>query len=634
MDCLVLDNELRAFGERLSRPPPKLSVSEWADRYRRLSAEGSPEAGQWRTSRAEYQRGVMDALTDPTVKQVVMMSSSQVGKTEILNNIVGYYVSQEPAPMLLVMPTITMGEAWSKDRCAPMVRDTPTLRGRISEPNSKTGGSTILHKTFPGGHLTIAGAESPASLASRPIRIVLLDEVDRYPPAVGREGDPVTLAVKRSANFWNRRVYMNSTPTVKGASRIEQAFDGSDKRRFHVPCPHCGEFQVLSWAAVQWAEGQPETARIACVCCGALLDDAERVEMIAAGEWRATAPFTGVAGFHIWEAYSPWRALSEIVDDFLKAKPYPETLKSWINTSLGEPWEDRLGERMAGGSLAARAEEYDPWTVPDGAALVTAGIDVQHDRLALTIWAFGPAEEAWLVAWEEIFGSPADGSTWSELDAVLARRLRHESGGTIGITATCVDAGDGVMTGYVLDYCRDRKTRRAAGVRHVLAIKGQSQAGKPAIGRPTKVDVTIRGEPRPGSALLWPVGSDTIKGWFMGRLRNEGMVHFPAGLTDDFYEQLTAERLVTRHLRGMPKREWVKAPKARNEALDATVYAYAAAVFAGLKRANWAALKLRIRPDGAGNEPISDEIEAEVLAPAVNRAAKPRGGGFVNRWRS
>lgn len=225
------------------------------------------------------------------------------------------------------------------------------------------------------------------------------------------------------------------------------------------------------------------------------------------------------------------------------------------------------------------------------------------------------------MAWEEIFGSPADRSTWASLDAALSRKLVHESGGTIGIRATCVDAGDGVMTGYVLDYCRDRRARRAAGVAHALAIKGQSQPGKPPIGRPTKVDVTVRGVTAPRSAMLWPVGSDTIKGWYMGRLQNAGAVHFPAGLPDDFYAQLTAERLQTKFVRGMPVKRWVKASSARNEALDASVYAYAAAVFAGLKRANWRALVAEIKKPKAQEE-----------APPVIRAPKPRGG-FVNGWR-
>jgi phage terminase large subunit GpA-like protein len=626
METFATLDALVAKAARSARPPPRLSVSGWADRYRKLSPESSAEPGQWRTSRAEYQRGIMDAVSDKRIAQVVVMSSAQVGKTEIINNVVGYYVSQDPAPLLIVQPTLEMAEAWSKDRLAPMVRDTPVLTDLVADPKSRGSGNTLLHKVFPGGHITMAGANSSPSLASRPIRVVLLDEVDRYPASAGTEGDPVALAIKRTATFWNRRILLTSTPTVKGASRIEQAFEHSDQRRYHVPCPHCSEFQVLKWAAVQWTENAPESARIACTGCGALLDDSDRVDMVAQGEWRATAPFKGIAGFHLWEAYSPWRSLSEIVDDFLKAKPYPETLKTWINTTLGEVWEDQLGERIAGESLASRAEDYAQWTVPAAALLLTAGVDVQHDRLALALWAYGPGEEAWAIAWEEIFGSPADGSTWNKLDEVLARRLPHEEGGEIGITAACIDAGDGVTTGYVLDYCRARRKR------HILAIKGQSQSSKPPIGRPTKVDVTLRGVASPGSALLWPVGSDTIKGWLMGRIRAEGMVHFPAGMPDEYYAQLTAERLVTKHSRGMARREWVKAPSARNEALDATVYAYAAAVYAGLKRANWAALKRRVMPTA-----IVSPDQAAPPAPAVSRPSvfpSRIPGGFVKGWKN
>jgi phage terminase large subunit GpA-like protein len=432
----------------------------------------------------------------------------------------------------------------------------------------------------------MAGANSPASLASRPIRVVLLDEVDRYPASAGTEGDPVSLAIKRTATFWNRRILMTSTPTVKGVSRIEQAFERSDQRRFFVPCPHCGEHQVLKWAAVQWTDEDPATARIACQSCGALIDDGDRVEMVAKGEWRATAPFTGTAGFHIWEAYSPWRALAEIVGDFLKAKPYPETLKTWVNTCLGETWEERIGERIAGESLASRAEAYTQWTVPEGAAA-----DGRRRRAARPPGACAVGVRARRRGVGDRVGGDirvaCGAATWASLDEALARSLPHELGGTIGVSATCVDAGDGVMTGYVLDYCRARRGR------NVIAIKGQSIQGKPPLGRPSKVDVNVRGKPT-GAASLWPVGSDTIKGWFMGRIRTAGMVHFPADMPEDFYEQLTSERLVTKHLRGMPTRRWVKTPSARNEALDATVYAYAAAVYAGLKRANWQALKARV----------------------------------------
>jgi phage terminase large subunit GpA-like protein len=623
MEGFANPDVIYARAARVLRPPPRLTVAAWADRYRRLSPESSPEPGTWRTARAEYQRGIMDAVSDRANAQVVVMSSAQVGKTEILNNIVGYFISQDPSPLLVIHPTLEMGEAWSKDRLAPMVRDTPALVNLVAEPNSKGSGNTLMHKTFPGGHITVAGANSPASLASRPIRVVLLDEVDRYPASAGTEGDPVALAIKRTANFWNRRVVMTSTPTVKDTSRIEQAFEHSDKRRYFVPCPHCKAFQVFKWAAVSWTGTDASSARIACAECGTLLDDGDRVDMVAAGEWRATAPFRGVAGFHLWEAYSPWRQLADIVEDYLRSRPYPETLRVWINTSLGETWEDQLGEKIAGDTLSSRAEDYEPWTVPERALLVTAGVDVQHDRLALVVWAFGEGEEAWLIGWNEIPGSPADAETWAKLDEALAQRLPHASGGELAIAAAAIDAGDGTTTGFVLDYCRQRKRR--------LAIKGQSQPGKPAIGRPTKVDVTPKGATAKYSALLWPVGTDTVKGWLMGRLRQPGMVHFPTGIPADFYDQLGAERLVTRHVRGMPKREWVKSAHARNEALDATVYAYAAAHWAGLTRGIWGVLRRRMDAEAKAAEKIEPEPDSAALRATLARPRYP--GGFVKGWK-
>jgi phage terminase large subunit GpA-like protein len=249
--------------------------------------------------------------------------------------------------------------------------------------------------------------------------------------------------------------------------------------------------------------------------------------------------------------------------------------------------------------------------------------------LALTLWGYGPGEEAWCIGWSEIFGAPSDRATWAALDEFLAREFAHELGGMVKIKATCVDAGDGQTTGYVLDYCRTRFRRR------VLAIKGQSQDGKPPIGKPTKVDVNVRGVTLPGSALLWPVGSSGIKRWLMDRVRGEGMVHFPADLPPEFYEQLTAERLVTKFSKGFAKKEWVKANNARNEALDASVYAYAAACWAGLKRANWARLRGMAEKSTAGGlaAPPSDDRPPDGSVPTRRGFAPPRKGGFVNGWK-
>lgn len=539
----------------------------------------------------------MDAVNDPLVREIWVKKSAQIGWTEILGNVVGYHMDQDPSPMLLIQPTLDMAEAWSKDRFAPMLRDTPVLREAVKDPRSRDSGNTLLHKQFRGGHVTAAGANSPASLASRPVRVVLCDEVDRYPASAGTEGDPVKLAQKRTATFWNRVFLGGSTPTVKGASRIEIGYESSDQRRFFVPCPHCGEEQVLEWKRVKWPEGEPDAAYYECAACQAHIDDGERVAMIRRGRWRATAPFRGIAGFHIWEAYSPWRMLAEIARDFLAAKPYPDLLKVWVNTSLGETWEEAGGEQMDADVLAKRAEGYEPWTVPDGPLFAVTGTDVQHDRLEVGVYALGPGEECWTVAHEVIYGSPRDAATWKAHDDLIAREVRREDGMAVPIVASAVDAGDGQTTSFVLDYCRARRRRK------VLAVKGQSQAGKLPIGRPSKVDLTVRGTVIPRGAQLWPVGTDTIKGVLMARLKDEGFMHFPDGLPATYYEQLVAERLVTKFRNGVPYKVWTKAPGARNEALDCLVYAYAAAVFFGLKRANWPALKKRLKVWRGDDEP-------------------------------
>src|SRR5882672_4269896 len=271
-------------------PPPSLTVSQWADAHRRLSSESSAEPGEWHTSRAPYQRGLMDAVADPAIREIWVMKAAQIGWTEILNNVIGFHIDQDPAPILLVQPNLEMAEAWSKDRLAPMIRDTPALRGKIADPRARDTGNTLLHKTFAGGHLTIAGANSPAGLASRPIRIVLFDEVDKFPSSAGAEGDPISLGKKRSTTFWNRKMLAGSTPTIKGSSRVEEGFEASDQRYYFVPCPHCQEFQRLTWPQVRWPEGRPEAAVYVCQHCGAEISEAQKPAMILAGEWRASKP--------------------------------------------------------------------------------------------------------------------------------------------------------------------------------------------------------------------------------------------------------------------------------------------------------------------------------------------------------
>ena len=351
------------------KPPPKLTVSDWADRNRKLDSQSSAEAGRWYTSRAEYQRGMMDACSDPNIQEVVIMAGAQLGKTEALLNIIGYHIDNDPSPILVLQPTLDMAQAFSKDRVASgLLRSTPCLKGKVKDPRARDSGNTTLHKVFQGGALTIVGANSPSGLASRPIRIVLCDEVDRYPASAGSEGDPIQLARKRSATYWNRKIIMVSTPTNRGASRIEDAFDKSDQREYFVPCKHCHHQQTMRWSNVRWDDGRPETAAYSCEECGVLWSDSDRLWSIRNGHWVAQAPFTGVAGFAINGLYSPWTPLSDGVRDFLSVKKNPEQLRVWTNTYLGEVWEDQ-GERLSDLELADRREPMQP--VPDEVIVIT-----------------------------------------------------------------------------------------------------------------------------------------------------------------------------------------------------------------------------------------------------------------------
>lgn len=418
-------------------PPPELTVSQWADTHRKLSPEASAEPGRWRTDRAPYQRGMMDAVNEPGVREVVFMTSAQIGKTEILNNILGYFVHQDPSPILFIQPTLEMSEAWSKDRLAPMIRDTEALGNLFKDSKTRNSDNTLLHKKFTGGHLTMAGANSPSSLASRPIRIVLLDEEDRYPSSAGAEGDPGSLAQKRTTTFWNRLLVSASTPTIEGESKIDARYQQSDMRRFHVPCPKCKKFQVLCWAQLKFDKAKPEVAYYECEHCQAKLGESDKQWMLARGEWWASAPFNGVAGFHISELYSPWVRWSEMVTGFLKAKRLPETLKVWVNTSLGETWKE-ASEGIDASGLLGRKENWGR-VAPAGVVVITAGVDVQGDRLEAEVIGWGVGQESWSLQYHVIHGDPAQNKVWEDLDKVLGQTLQRADGGTLSVLAACVD---------------------------------------------------------------------------------------------------------------------------------------------------------------------------------------------------
>ena len=543
-------------------PPKKLTVSEWADNYRMLSPESSAEPGRWNTSRAEYQRGIMDAFSDPKVYQVVWMSSSQVGKTEALLNIIGYFIHQDPAPILLLQPTLDMAQTFSKDRLAPMLRDTPILKDKVKDVKARNSGNTILHKIFQGGHITMAGANSPASLASRPVRVVLLDEVDRYPLSAGSEGDPVNLAIKRSTTFWNKKIMLTSTPTIKDMSRIEKAYEESDKRKFYVPCSACGEYQILRWSNVIWEDDKPESAKYCCEKCGSLWSDAVRWNAIKKGKWIAESEFKGIAGFWLNEMYSPWVKLSDMVTNFLNSKDDPEMLKTFVNTSLGESWEDNSGEEIDWKLLFDRKEKYT--LIPARATVLTCGVDVQDDRLEGEIRAWGEKEESFGIKSFIIYGSPALNETWEQLDNIIFASYKHELGFNLKVSCTCIDSG-GHFTDEVYKYVKPRENKR------VFAIKGGSTRSLPIISRPSKNNKY--------RINLFTIGTDTAKELIYERLKFKeskgGYYHWNETYDEEYFKQLTAEKAVVAYKAGVAYRKWVKT-RARNEALDYNVYALAA----------------------------------------------------------
>lgn len=580
--------------EQLWRPPPRLSIAQWAEENLRLSAEDSAEAGAFRLDRAPYQRGILDAVSDPTCDEIVVMSSAQVGKTLIAKAVIGYYIDQDPSPILFVTYSLDMAETFSKDRLAPMVRDTECLRGKIADPRARDSGNTILHKRFPGGHITMVGANAPGGLASRPVRVVICDEVDRYPASAGTEGDPVSLAFARAKTFWNRRLMLFSTPGDEATSRIAPAYEASDQRRFHVPCPHCGEAQVLRWAQVTWTDDDPHTAAYGCEHCGALWSDAERVDAVRHGHWVAAYPDRRAAGFHLNELYSPFRKLSEIAQDFLSAKRAPDTLKTWINTSLGEVWRDEEGEKADADALAARCESYEK--APDGAVIVTLAIDVQDDRLEMEFVGWGPGEESWGLDHVVLRGDPGLPELWSRADDQLARTFQREDGAVLAVSGCAIDSA-GHYTKQVYAWARKHRGR-------VYALVGRAGKGRPIVVPGKKIIKEF-------GIKLFTVGVDSAKELLlMSRVKvkepGPGYCHWPRSYPADYFEQLTAERRVVRYTRGQPTHVWELMKGKRNEALDLRVYGMAAI---SLLRPNFAALAARLSETEPSPMPVRRPLQ-------------------------
>jgi len=606
------------------RPDVQLTVSEWADRYRMLSSKASAEPGPWRTSRTPYLKEPMDCLSSSsTVQRIVLMFAAQTGKTELGSNFLGYTVDWAPGPMLCVQPTVEMAKRLSKQRLESMIQETPRLMEKIAPARSRDSGNTMFSKEFPGGMMLLTGANSATGLRSAPCRYIFADEIDAFPADVDGEGDPVSLAEKRATTFARRKILLTSTPTVKDHSRIEAEYLRSDQRRFFVPCPKCGEMQWLKWAQMKWEDGDPQSARYECEHCGERFEELHKPSMLRRGEWRATAPGDGrTAGFHLSGLYSPlgWFSWADMVEEFLRAKADAPALKTWLNTRAAETWEEDYASKVSADGLRERCESYQHGVMPEGSVALTAGIDVQDNRLAISVWAWGRDEEGWLIYHQEIYGDPSRADLWKQVDEAVLREWEHASGAKLRPDVVAIDSG-GHFTAEVYQFARERARQG------VIAIKGASQRNKAVIGKGTKVDINAKGRTMKRGAVVYSVGTDTAKTTLFARLKHnepgEGYLHFPMEATEEYFQQLTAEKQVMRYNRnGMPLREWVKKANARNEALDTLVYA-----FAGLhhmyqrrdRRTIWDQLERRLE------EPEKAPLRSK-------KAAATTAGSFVSNW--
>ena len=567
--------ELQKLAYSAFLPPKKLSLSEWADEYAYLSVESSAEGGRWRT--LPYQKGIMDAVTDPDIEQISVMKSARVGYSKILNHIIAYHIHNDPCPIMIVQPTIEDATGYSKEEIAPMLRDTKCLQGLVSDAKAKDGQNTLLQKLFPGGNLSLVGANSPRGFRRVSRRIVLFDETDGYPASAGTEGDQIKLGIKRTEFYANRKIVAGSTPTVKDFSRIEKLFKQTDQRRYYVPCPKCNHMQYLKWANFECFENDASTTIYKCEKCNHHIPHNKKRWMVERGEWRSTAPYNGKhVGFHIWAAYSysPNATWQNLMEEYLACKNDQEQLKTFINVTCGEVYEDEYHTKASADGLSKRASEetYKEGVPPKEVLILTLGIDVQDDRLSMSVIGFGRNEEMFLIDRKVIYGSPARADLWKQLDEVLQSKYTNEEGEELKIDTAAIDTG-GHYTQETYQYVRERKQLG------IIGVKGMGQKGKPPLGKPSKVDINFSGKVLKRGFELFPVGVDTIKTTLHNKLKDaevgQGYIHFYPTTKASYFEELTAERQILKYKNGYQERVWVKKNNQANEALDEMVYAYA-----------------------------------------------------------
>jgi len=639
---LAAEAYLSAFAAGI-RPPADLSVTEWADRFRVLPSTAS-EPGLYRSSRTPYAREIMESLSaNSPVIQVTFAKGSQVGGTEIGLNWLGYIVDVAPGPTLLVQPTKGLARWLSTSRVKPMIDDCPVVKAKVAPERSRSGSNTVLAKLFPGGSMRMIGAEVAADLRQMPARYLNLDEVDEYKPDLDEQGDPIDLAIKRTATFGARRkIYVVSTPTIEGNSKIWELFLQGDQRYFHVPCPHCDHYQQLVFEQLKWEKRQPETVHYRCQACGERIDERHKTEMFERGRWVAKNPQATDRhrSYHLSSLYSPlgWYSWQQLVEDWLKAQGIPAKLKLFWNHVLGLPFAE-TGEAPPWEQLYNRRAAYRENDVPMGVLMLTAGVDVQKDRLECEVVGWGRGLRSWSITYLRFDGDPNQPLVWRELDELLERKWVHAGGSLISLTRLAIDCG--FLPNKVTEFIR------RSGRGRTIAVRGQEFLAE-TLGQAKVVDLNRQGKRTRRGLRFFPVGTTTAKVELYGQLLMErpveadtppGWCEFPVDYTAEYFKMLTAERRrwITTKL-GFRKPIW-ELIRERNEALDCRVYARAAAAFEQLDRfedEHWRQLEDALgvvagqAPPQTADDDADDQGQPEQPAPDAPTRGRT---GWLDRWR-
>lgn len=616
-----IDATLRECLRESLKAPPLLTVAEWAAQNFYLDDTTSAEPGLYDPTRTPYVVEPMECLSvGSPIQRVILKWGSQTGKSTVGNAWIGYVIANSPGPMLVVQPRTQDALDYSRLRIEPMITASPQLDAKIGSKLKRDGGNTLLTKTFPGGVLLVTGANSAAGLKSRPVRYLFLDEVDEYPLDVEGQGDPVGLAIRRTNTFGPRRkVLETSTPTIAGRSRVDLDFEQTDKRHFHVPCPHCGTRQELVFERLKWPKHEPHRAHYVCANCEKAFEEVTKREWLPEGQWVPHGEPGLVAGFHLPSWYSPlgWLSWAEIATEWVEAQGDDQALKQFVNTVMAETWESR-GDAPPWQTLFDRREDFARMECPPGVVFLTAGVDVQKDRLEAYVWGWGYRKESWLVDHIIYWGDPWNPETWHGLTELLHQGFDGPNGDELHIGGMAVDTG--FAQEPVIAWARSVADPR------VMLVKGDHWKNwKVMLGSPSKSDVTLRG--RRTGLLLWPVGGALIKAETYGFIRQDppedgqpyppGWIHLPRWVDQEICKQITAEDLVeTTDTKGFTKREFVK-HRHRNEGLDCRVYARAVAERMGLSR-------MKLEEESPG--PRKTEIEREKPERA-DWLKRHRGGG-------